>query len=486
MIHFARRAFAVALVVLSGSISFAHSSQGTPELLRPALQRYIIHLGQVHPKKVRDATQFFAAKGIDVAGVNFPARTLELLVTDYDITQIEQRFHVQGERVLTEAEGIDSRYLNYASLEQKMRALANEFPKVVTLHEIGRSTQGRSILALRLTQPTPNLKPAILFDGNHHAREIMTPEVAFDVAEFLAKASVNASLELRNEVNDVLTQAEVWVVPMMNPDGNNIVWTSDSWWRKNAAVSQGKVTGVDINRNYTFQWGKCNGSSSSPTSDTYRGPQAGSEPEIQAIMGLADKIKPVGNISFHSYGEMVLSPYGCEGQFVPERQLIDTIGKRLAESLPRDSGQGKYAFGTSWQLLYSVDGASKDYFYAAFGTASYTIEINTSFQPNYELREPTLKKHRVAWMGFINDLIANTATIRVASADGQPIFAKVEFAEVQHQFGERPFTTNQDGVLHKVLAPGKYHVRVTAQDGRVQEAQIDMASGGANALDIRF
>ena len=73
---------------------------------------------------------------------------------------------------------------------------------------------------------------------------------------------------------------------MLNVDGNNIVWTTDNMWRKNARGQGNNVYGVDLNRNYSYAWNSCNGSSGSTSSETYRGASAASEPETQALMKL--------------------------------------------------------------------------------------------------------------------------------------------------------------------------------------------------------
>ena len=52
-----------------------------------------------------------------------------------------------------------------------------------------------------------------------------------------------------------------------------------------------------------------------------------SEPETRALMGLVANIKPVFDISYHSYSELVLYPYGCQGQRTETHQIISKIGE---------------------------------------------------------------------------------------------------------------------------------------------------------------
>ena len=194
---------------------------------------------------------------------------------------------------------------------------------------------------------------------------------------------------------------------MVNPDGSNIVWTANNMWRKNAHAGVASIYGVDNNRNYNYRWGECNGSSANTGAQDYRGPAAGSEPETQAVMKLADYVHPTASLSYHSYSEFVLYPYGCQGDLTSENVLIQKVANELAAILPRDSGRGNYTPGTPWKLLYSVDGSSMDYLYAAHGALALTFEINTDFQPNYSIRDATVAKHRNAWMYFLNRATKN-------------------------------------------------------------------------------
>ena len=132
------------------------------------------------------------------------------------------------------------------------------------------------------------VEPAILYNSMHHAREVMTPEIGIDMVEYLLTRYGSDE-----KVTKWVNENEIWVVPMLNVDGNNRVWSGDSMWRKNTRNSYG----VDINRNYPHEWGACNGSSGSTWSQTYRG-SAASEPETRYLMGLVANIKPVFDISY--------------------------------------------------------------------------------------------------------------------------------------------------------------------------------------------
>src|SRR5690606_10153735 len=114
----------------------------------------------------------------------------------------------------------------------------------------------------------------------------------------------------------------------------------------------------------------------------YRGSDPGSEPETKALMHLAEAIAPKIHISYHSFSEMVIYPFGCSPERIPvqHRSRYESMGRSLASKLVRDSGAGTYRAGTTYELLYNADGGAPDYMYQKFKTLSFVIEINASSQ----------------------------------------------------------------------------------------------------------
>lgn len=240
----------------------------------------------------------------------------------------------------------DRAYKTPATVEAALRDYAQRFPRLVTLRSIGKSGEGRDIWAVKLTADGYAdliTKPVVLFNAMHHAREVMSTEVALDTIDYLL-----ARYGKEEDATRWLDETEVWVLPMLNVDGNNRVWTQDAMWRKNTREGHG----TDINRNYPFQWKACDGSSGDPGDETYRGTGPASEPETRAMMAFVTEIRPVFDISYHSYGEYVLYPYGCRGQRADAAE-VEAIGKELAARLPSDAGPGHYKAG-SWPTIPST------------------------------------------------------------------------------------------------------------------------------------
>lgn len=425
--------------------------QGIHKVVRFKLKNFKTDIAYIHDS------------GFDIAGVNLDAGTVDLVLSGNEFKAIQAMMPL--EIVHTKAVSLsvapDEEYLNYDELSAKLNALANQYSNIMRLEEVGKSIEGRPILAVKLTDNVGEreaTEPVVFFNAMHHAREVMTTEVAFDTIEYLT-----ANYGTDADVTRWLDSTEIWLMPMVNPDGNHKVWHDNNMWRKNTRDG----FGVDINRNYPYKWGKCGGSSGATSNETYRGAAAGSEPETQALMNLVAKIKPALSIAYHSFSELVLYPYGCQNMRTVNRGVVEGFGKKIASVLTSDADPSRgYKAGTSWDILYSVDGGDIDWMHEVHQVIPYVIELNgeaQGFQPSYkDWRNKTTLKARKAWMLMLNR-VHQSGVHGVISQIGAPVAG----AKVVVSSRELPellaitYTSNLDGSFHVVLDPGTYTVKVT-------------------------
>jgi hypothetical protein len=203
-------------------------------------------------------------------------------------------------------------------LEEQIRDIAAQYPKLTQLRTIGTTHQGRDILALRVTSNARNVplgvRPAVLYQSTAHAREWISTEVN---RRLLLHYLENAG---DSEIRNLLATTELWFVLVMNPDGYQYTFEEERLWRKNLRDNNGNNEvdgndGVDLNRNFAEHWKYDEeGSSSQFSSETYRGPAPESEPETQANMALFDLAKFRFAISWHSFGQLLLYPQGWQVQ----------------------------------------------------------------------------------------------------------------------------------------------------------------------------
>lgn len=264
----------------------------------------------------------------------------------------------------------DADYHDYAELSAELRAIAQSAPGLVSVFSIGKTVQGRDILALRLNTDAsgdaPSPKPGAVFTGTFHAREHLSAEVPLLMARWLAENKDDP------KVRELLRTRDIYILPMINPDGAeyDISTGQYQWHRKNMSRNADGSTGVDLNRNYGYLWGGA-GSSGSPGSDTYRGPRAFSEPESKAFKSFLEARRNVKTlVSYHSYGELVLYPWGGSDSDVPDPKDLAAY-KALAGEMGKLTG---YTPQKSSEL-YVATGDATDWAYAALGIFSFTIEL---------------------------------------------------------------------------------------------------------------
>ncbi len=262
-----------------------------------------------------------------------------------------------------------------AEIEQEMDRLATTFPQhCSTKFSIGQSIEGRSIWAMRIST-TPSVhdpaKATAWYDAIHHSREPMSGESVLMFANEVLSNYGSDPLATR-----LVETRNLLFIPCVNPDGyeynRQIAPNGGGMWRKNRRNNGGGTFGVDLNRNYAYEWGpQWSGSSSNPSSDTYRGASPESEPETQAMVALLSSILPGMSMSVHSYGNLMLIPYGYTTLFTPDDAHFRDIGSHFVAN----SG---WALGTVWELLYTANGGNMDTHYGTYGITAFSPEVGSN------------------------------------------------------------------------------------------------------------
>lgn len=303
----------------------------------------------------------------------------------------------QAQSAGTSAIGSIPGFTCYRTVEEtynSLQALAAAHPNLASWSDIGDSWEkatpggaaGYDLNVLVLTNKAiPGPKPKFMLMSAIHAREYATAELATRFAEELV-----AKYNVDPDVTWLLDHFEFHLIPQVNPDGRKKAETG-VLWRKNTDNNDGcgfsSSWGTDLNRNSNFKWG-LPGASASSCSETYRGPSASSEPEVQAVEGYADSIFPDLRgpndsdpapsdaegvfITLHSYAELVLYPWGWTTTPAPNSDALQTLGRKFGY-------YNGYQVCNGPSCLYGTSGTTDDYTYGKLGVASYTIEVGQSF-----------------------------------------------------------------------------------------------------------
>lgn len=268
-------------------------------------------------------------------------------------------------------------YKNLAAVEAYMAELAVLRPDLVTEIDLGNSLEGRPIRALRIANDAVDLgrcKPAILLNSVQHAREWITVMNSMFVADHLVRNYATDAY-----VRHLVDNADFYIVPVVNPDGYVYTWTTNRFWRKNRRVNAGGSMGVDLNRNWGYQWGITvpggAGGNSNGSSEVYWGTGPFSEPETQRLRDFVQshpEIKAHNDI--HSYGQLILWTWGWTPSPAQHQSEWNAIGLEM-KSIIHAIHNKTYTIGSIYSTIYPVSGSSVDWFYGTLGALSMTYEL---------------------------------------------------------------------------------------------------------------
>ncbi|GAA1714648.1 M14 family metallopeptidase [Nonomuraea bangladeshensis] len=265
-------------------------------------------------------------------------------------------------------------YSEPGGIADQLKALASANKDVVKLQSIGKTLRGQDILAAKVSTGArllpDGLKPATLYSATQHAREWIATEVDMRLLKYV--------LANKGRLRDLLNRTELWFVPVANPDGYDFTFTEGNrLWRKNLrdVNGDGQITvgdGVDPNRNYptNFHYDE-EGSSSIPSSETYRGSGPASEPETRALDGLLKRVGFEMQLNYHSFGPLLLYPAGFQ-------IATPTADNPIYEAITGDDEHPAVP-GFDPDLgaeLYTTNGETTDHAHYTYGTLSWTPELD--------------------------------------------------------------------------------------------------------------
>ncbi|MFE2532301.1 M14 family metallopeptidase [Streptomyces sp. NPDC059371] len=307
----------------------------------------------------------------------------------------------------------DSKYHNYAEMNTEIDQRLGAYPGIMSKRVIGKSYQGRDIVAIKVSDnvATDESEPEVLLTFHQHAREHLTVEMALYLLRELG-----AGYGSDSRVTSMVNNREIWIVPDLNPDGGEYDIASGSYrsWRKNRQPNSGSsYVGTDLNRNWNYKWGCCGGSSSSKSSETYRGASAESAPEVKVVADfvrgrvVGGKQQITAGIDFHTYSELVLWPFGyttadtATGMTADDAAAFKAIGQKMAASNGYTAEQASD--------LYITDGSIDDYLWGTQKIFDYTFEMYPTsssgggFYPPDEVIERETSRNRDAVLQLLEN-----------------------------------------------------------------------------------
>jgi subtilisin-like proprotein convertase family protein len=418
------------------------------------------------PGKLR---YLLAREGIDVTGSHHRLGFVDVYATPEERDQLVSRYAGRIRTVghlSTRSPLALSDYHDPAEILAFLDQVESDYPEIA-MKVILEDTlfEGHAIYAMKISDnvATDEDEPTFLMDGQIHAREVMTAEVQMDAIDYLT-----SNYGIAADVTRWVDAMEIWIVPVVNPDGAAYVHSSDPMWRTNRHPG----CGVDLNRNFSWSYRRCWGSSDQCGDETYHGQGPNSEPETRAQDALMAALRPMYYINYHTYGEYIVWPGGC-GR-VDDHELFLSVGTQLNSRVRTDDGQtGHWTIGNVPDAMYPAPGGADDQAYGAHGAIAFTFELNSSsFQPDYATwRDLTAIRQRDAWGYLMERTLTGPAltghTYDAATSD--PVVATYRFADQPFKNDQAPLRTDAAGRFGRAVLPNSEHLAIFTAGGYLPE-----------------
>lgn len=250
-------------------------------------------------------------------------------------------------------------YKTYDEIVEYLYMLQRTYPNLAQVFSIGNSYQGRRVYGIKITegvrlQRSYRSRPASVVQGCQHAREwIATMAPIYTATRLLNDYGVDA------RTTKIVRECETYIIPVVNPDGNVYTWTNQRMWRKNRRPV-GSNVGVDLNRNWGYQWGG-QGSSGSTGSETYRGPSAFSEIETTNLRRFLQSLPNLTtHMDIHSYSQLILWPWGYTSNLPANNATYQQLVGRMKTEMEALYGY-TYTIGPIYTTIYPASGNSVDW-----------------------------------------------------------------------------------------------------------------------------
>jgi murein tripeptide amidase MpaA len=276
-------------------------------------------------------------------------------------------------------------YRTYDEVQDKLVEIANS-SSIATLIDLGDSYENRAIKGLKFSTGGTD-KPAVFFNGCQHAREWVTVMATTYFADQLAQEYTNDSF-----TETLLDIVDVYIIPIVNPDGYVYTHTTDRYWRKNRQLNaNSSCVGTDLNRNWDADWNGGESTSTSECSDIYVGSSAFSATESIVLKNYMESIPNLkGHLDIHSYSALVLGPWGYTNTESPDHVEIVSLGNAMNDAITNTNNYPfTFGVGDADGSIYLASGTMPDWSYDGLGALGYTFELrpNSSAGGGFELPE---------------------------------------------------------------------------------------------------
>lgn len=244
---------------------------------------------------------------------------------------------------------------SYDQMISDAKTLSEKYSDIIITESIGESVEGREMLLIKLGKG----EKKIVLAGTHHAREYISSAYLLRSVDEYARCYAANKPFGDYDIKALLDQVTVYIVPMVNPDGVNLVQNGVDAVKSPETVKsmrmmkdsynewKANINGVDLNRQYPCHWDEKQSNTDVPSSEMYKGKAPATEPEVQALMALCKNNEFALAASFHTKGEVIYwADSGTQDSIAAGATIAQTMADVTGyELMPASEDPAVYAAG---------------------------------------------------------------------------------------------------------------------------------------------
>ncbi|HIE06130.1 MAG TPA: T9SS type A sorting domain-containing protein [bacterium (Candidatus Stahlbacteria)] len=354
-----------------------------------------------------------------------PKDLMDRMRTFYDLTIIQKDIddvYVKN----SQTKGPFSVYLSYTQYRDSMIRIAQLYPNICRLETLGLSHQNRLLLIMKVSDnpDVDETEPPLHLEYNIHGNEKITWGVGFCMLNYIVNNYPGNST-----VKDLVENREIWLAPMVNPDGYN-------------NSNRHNARGVDLNRNWGWMWGN----------EYACGSDFFSENESWKFMEHYWRHPFVLYASYHS-GTLYISEAWSYTRYLqpPEQNLI----RHLSQGYSSFTG---YPYGQGSVGMYPINGCTKDYDYGCGGEIGWSIEVCHTKTPPAESIDAIFNgRERAAMLYLMHKAGKGIHGSVTDSVTGSPLQAMIYIDDKWQSY-----SCPVNGDFHRFYLPGTYDLTFMA------------------------
>jgi murein tripeptide amidase MpaA len=340
-------------------------------------------------------------------------------------------------------------YPTYKTYLEMMARFASDFPSLCRLDTIGKSVEGRLILALKISTKV-NLRedePQFLYSSSMHGDELTGFILLLRLADYLLNQYGQATAE-GQRVTKLLDNMEVWLNPLFNPDGTYRLGGDTSV----SSATRYNANSVNLNRNFPDRV-------IDPINTTQ-----GREPETQAMMLWTGKHNFTLSANLHSGAQVVNYPWDNGAQSgsysrCPDDTWFMHVSRAYAIPNPDMMGGGfsnGITNGCAWYVIY---GGRQDWMYWWNGGREVTIELEPNGIPSGSLLPQYWMHNKESFLAYMEEALHGIRGLVTDADTHAPLKARVDAVE---PLSLPIYSDSTVGDYHYLLLPGTYSIAAQA------------------------